>query len=123
MKPQEIFWDILCKKIEIIQKMSDDVLIDIISEMSEPLRVLNYDFKYNKEVVEVNMSTMSGSDMRLAIFSKNDYNWVNKNASESLGSQYSYVEALVDEELESRLRFKKELAVCEILCTDNRYDK
>lgn len=123
MKPQEIFWDILCKKIEIIQKMSDDVLINIISEMSEPLRVLNYDFKYNKEVVEVNIPTMSGSDMRLTIFSKNDCNWVNKNASESLGSQYSYVEALVDEELESRLRFKKELAVCEILCTDNRYDK
>ena len=123
MKPQEIFWNILCKKVEIIQKMPDDVLINIISEMSEPLRVLNYDFKYNKEVVEVNIPTMSGSDMRLALFSKNDYNWVNKNASESLGSQYSYVEAIVDEELESRLRFKQELAVCEVLCTDNRYDK
>lgn len=123
MKPQDIFWNILCKKVEIIQKMPDDVLIDIISEMSEPLRVLNYDFKYNKEVVEVNIPTMSGSDMRLALFSKVDYNWVNKNASESLGSQYSYVEALVDEELESRLRFKQELVVCEVLCTDNRYDK
>lgn len=118
-----MFWDILCKKIKIIQNMPDDILIDIISEMSEPLRVLNYDFEYDKEVVEVNIPTMSGSDMKLALFSKANYNWVNKNASESLGSQYSYVEALVDEELESRLRFKRELVACEVLCTDNRYDK
>lgn len=123
MKPQEMFWHILCKKIKIIQNMPDDILIDIISEMSEPLRVLNYDFEYDKEVVEVNIPTMSGSDMKLALFSKANYNWVNKNASESLGSQYSYVEALVDEELESRLRFKRELVACEVLCTDNRYDK
>ena len=123
MKPQEMFWDILCKKVEIIQKMPDDVLIDIILEMSEPLRVLNYDFKYNKEVVEVDIPTMSGSDMILTLFSKDSYNWVGRDVYESLGSQYSHVEALVDEELESRLRLKKELVVCEVLCTDNRYDK
>lgn len=123
MTPQEMFWDILCKKIEIIQKLPDDILIDIISEMSEPLRVLNYDFKFNEEVVEVNIPTMSGSDMTLTLFSKSNYNWVNQNACESLGNQLSYVEAMVDEELESRLSFKQELVVCEVLCTDNRYNK
>lgn len=123
MIPQEMFWNTLCKKIEIIQKLPDDVIIDVLSEMSEPLRVLNYDFKINEEAVEVNIPTMSGSDMTLTLFYKSNYNWVNKNASESLGSQFSYVEALVDEELESRLSFKQELAVCEVLCTDNRYNK
>ena len=123
MIPQEMFWDALCKKIELIQKLADNILIDIISEMSEPLRVLNYDFYFNKEVVEVNIPTMSGSDMTLTLFSKDNYNWVNQNASESLGGRFSYVEALVDEELESRLSFKQELVVCEVLCTDNRYNK
>ena len=123
MIPQEMFWNILCKKIELIQKLPDNILIDIVSEMSEPLRVLNYDFKFDEEVVEVNITAMSGSDMTLTLFSKDNYNWVNKNASESLGSQFSYVEALVDEELESRLIFKQELVVCEVLCTDNRYNK
>ena len=118
-----MFWNILCKKIELIQKLPDNILIDIVSEMSEPLRVLNYDFKFDEEVVEVNITAMSGSDMTLTLFSKDNYNWVNKNASESLGSQFSYVEALVDEELESRLIFKQELVVCEVLCTDNRYNK
>ena len=123
MIPQEMFWNILCKKIELIQKLPDNIIIDVTSEMSEPLRVLNYNFKFNKEVVEVNIPTMSGSDMMLTLFSKDNYNWVNKNASESLGGQFSYVEALVDEELESRLSFKQELVVCEVLCTDNRYNK
>ena len=123
MIPQEMFWNILCNKVEIIQKLPDDILIDITSEMSEPLRVLNYDFKFNSEVVEVNIPTMSGSDMTLTLFSKSNYNWVNQNACESLGGRHSYVEALVDEELESRLSFKQELAVCEVLCTDNRYNK
>ena len=123
MKLQEIFWNTLCNKIEIVQKLPDNILINIISEMSEPLRVLNYDFKFNEEVVEVNIPTMSGSDMTLTLFSKSNYNWVNKNASESLGNQFSYVEALVDEDLESRLSFKQELVVCEVLCTDNRYNK
>lgn len=123
MKPQEMFWNTLCNKIEIIQKLPDNTVIDIISEMSEPLRVLNYDFKFDEEAVEVNIPTMSGSDMTLTLFSKDNYIWVNKNARESLGNQFSYVEALVDEEIESRLSFKQELVVCEVLCTDDRYNK
>ena len=61
--------------------------------------------------------------MTLTLFSKSDYNWVNQNACESSGGWFSYVEALVDEELESKLSFKQELVVCEVLCTDNRYNK
>ena len=39
MIPQEMFWNTLCKKIELIQKLPDSIVIDITSEMSEPLRV------------------------------------------------------------------------------------
>lgn len=115
MKALDLFWDLLTKKVELLQNLPDDIVIDVVTEFSNPIRIMQYEISILKSSVEVGIPAPTGEDMRLTLFSKKDYNWVNKEVSDENDYYKDEVERLVDEEMEGRLRLHKEIPLCETL--------
>lgn len=123
MKALDLFWGLLTKKVELLQNLPDDIVIDVVTEFSNPIRIMQYEINISKSSVEVGIPVPAGEDMRLTLFSKKDYNWVNKEVSDENDYYKDEVERLVDEEMEGRLQLHKELPLCETLCLDDRHNK
>lgn len=72
MLNQDIFWDVLAKKINQLRNLSDSIEIKILTLNADGIVVNNYDFNADESSATVRV----GEDMKLTLFRKSQFKYL-----------------------------------------------
>lgn len=91
MTNQDRFWDVLAKKINQLNNLSDSIEIKILTLNPEGILVNNYDFDADESQATVNV----GEDMKLILFKKSQFKYLIRFEGEM--DDGDIVDAVLDE--------------------------
>lgn len=110
---QDIFWELLIKKIDKIKNLSDEVIIHVICDYSHPIKIFQYDLKASVEESKITVSI--DENMELVLFEKSQFSPMNKQEFQTEKDAYFWLNYDVFATLEGKLSFTKSLNITKLL--------